>query len=346
MRKTAYAIGYCLALLCGLLPCAGAQKSQQEPVRVYGGRIRVTPHELRQRGRDLYVKLSVDTRSGSVRSNESVRLTPVLVAPNGRTLRLVPMQINGLGEQKAYDRSLLLTGKRSGRYTDNMSVVRSGDHIDYRQKVHYRAWMADARLNIVEEVSGCGSAWYEEGTEGLFDSLSLQRQVAPYVPDLHYSFLLPERRSGAEPGEELREELLKRTEEGRPSDLSLDEMYQLALTYPQGSAAFCDLLQSAARAFAGDPAANINAASAALVRGDLTEAANFLRLVQGEIPEYDNVAGCLELLRGNYRSAEALLRHAMKMGVAEAEHNLHELERKRENAEAAAAVRPARHRRK
>ena len=497
MKKTAYIIGFVLSLVCG--PTLSRAQGAQESISVYDGRISVTPIELKQRGRDLRIALRVESQKNAVDSREAVRLTPVLVGANGQSLRLAPMRINGRNEQKAYRRSEVLGGNRDNYFTDNTLVVRSGERIDYRQTVRYRPWMADAHLDVIEEICGCGSDWAEMSINGLADSLDLQRQIEPYQPDLQYSYLLPEGTANENPllmnvylefpvnrtqirrdfrdnarkldavnytaarissapdadavsrieilgyaspeGPETNNEnlaegraeafrdylaarmrrfpnniyavsdggedwhgldsllehhpagrdprvrailaepdpadrkrmlaaldggsvyarihselypLLRRVTcrvffnrdavtyddrpgriEGQAEEMNLLEMYRLAQAYPYGSRAFGDVLESAAKVYTADPVANLNAASAALARGDLAAAERYLKRVRGtEIPETDNVAGCIAMQKGDYTAAERLFRKAQRNGVVEAEHNMEELHKKLENIRA------------
>lgn len=122
--------------------------------------------------------------------------------------------------------------------------------------------------------------------------------------------------------------------EKRPGDLSLEEMYRLAMTYEAGSAEFVRLFDTAVRLFPDDPTANLNAASAALSRGDTVIAEYYLRKARPDTPEYDNAMGVLLLLKEDYDGAETYLRRAARAGVEEAEQNLAELKRKRENLRA------------
>lgn len=122
--------------------------------------------------------------------------------------------------------------------------------------------------------------------------------------------------------------------EKRPGDLSLEEMYRLAMTYEAGSAEFIRLFDTAVRLFPDDPTANLNAASAALSRGDTTIAEYYLRKARPDTPEYDNAMGVLLLLKEDYDGAETYLRRAARAGVEEAEQNLTELNNKRENLRA------------
>ena len=119
--------------------------------------------------------------------------------------------------------------------------------------------------------------------------------------------------------------------ERRPGDLSLEEMYRLAMTYEAGSAEFVRLFDTAVRLFPDDPTANLNAASAALSRGDTVIAEYYLHKARPDTPEYDNTMGVLLLLKEDYDGAEPYFRRATLAGVEEAEQNLAELTKKREN---------------
>lgn len=117
----------------------------------------------------------------------------------------------------------------------------------------------------------------------------------------------------------------------RPQDLSLNEMYQVANTYESGSQEFVDLFETAARIYPDDPIANLNAASAALVRGDLFGAERYLSKVpaSASLPEYDNAQGVLAMLRGDDEQAEEWLQRAAQAGLEAAEGNLIEVVKRR-----------------
>ena len=493
MKKTAYILA--LISLC-LIQTSQAQEESNEPITIYNNKIKVRTLELQQQGKDLYIRLQVSSRG--FKDCEAVRLSPILVSPSGQSLLLPQMQINGANEHKAYKRAAILQGKKDYLY-DDMIEIRSGKTIDYKQKTRYKLWMGDAHLDIRAEVCGCGSEWADADEGYLQDSLSLQRDIAPYHMDLQYSYLLPGKkdqtqssflsnaylefpvnrteilhqfrsnaselnkvnymiarvseftditvkeieisgfaspegptennnrlakgraeamrrylvgRNGKLPatlykvsdgGEDwnglsefiksspdyannlrLREilaipdtesrkaelemldggriyqqlltnifpmlrrvtcrvhyKLLEGSEnerigeiKGRPTSISLDQMYQLALTYPRGSEAFNDVLESAAKAYRKNAVANLNAASAALTRSDLTAAKEYLKRTDHELPEYKNVAAILDIMCGNYSSAEKRLKQAIESGVPEAEHNLAELQKKLANIKA------------
>lgn len=119
----------------------------------------------------------------------------------------------------------------------------------------------------------------------------------------------------------------------RPQDLSLNEMYLVANLYEPGSAEFCDVFEIAVRMFPTDPAANLNAASAALSRRDTATAQRYLDRIADQTPEVLNARGVLSLLRGDYQQAGKEFEKAAEAGLPEAAANLGELARKRENIE-------------
>ena len=128
----------------------------------------------------------------------------------------------------------------------------------------------------------------------------------------------------------------KQVAKTRPQNLSLNEMFHVANSYAPGSDEFNELFETAVRMYPQDETANLNAAAAALNRGDLVSAEKFLskKLSRSRVPEYDNSLGVLEILRGNYDKAEEALKAAAETGLGAAKANLDELNKKRENLRA------------
>lgn len=117
----------------------------------------------------------------------------------------------------------------------------------------------------------------------------------------------------------------------RPQNLSLNEMYLVALTFDNGSPEFIELFETAARIFPDDKTANLNAASAALSRGDIILAEKYLEKADTTVVEYKNAMGVLLLLKGNYEQAKVYLEGALESGLEQAHLNLEELIKKEEN---------------
>jgi tetratricopeptide (TPR) repeat protein len=104
----------------------------------------------------------------------------------------------------------------------------------------------------------------------------------------------------------------------RPQDLSQEEIYEVARKRGAERAARDDRdeygreYDVAAKYFPDDATANINASSAALVRGDLDEAWQYLSKIQ-DVPEAYNNLGVYYWLRGDTERAERYFRLAMNV---------------------------------
>jgi Flp pilus assembly protein TadD len=108
--------------------------------------------------------------------------------------------------------------------------------------------------------------------------------------------------------------------------LSQNEIYQVAHSYQVGSQEFNQTLITAAQYFPDSDVANLNAAAAALSEGNPRLADVYLKKVQNSSsPAFANCMGVLSIYQGNYSAAEDYLRKAQAGGVVEAEHNLREL---------------------
>lgn len=91
--------------------------------------------------------------------------------------------------------------------------------------------------------------------------------------------------------------------ETRPGDLSLNEMFLISKTYPEGSFEFIELFETAVRLFPTSDVANLNAAASSLIRGDAIAAARYLDRVRKRGEEWCNNMGILSWLRGDKRKA-------------------------------------------
>ena len=92
----------------------------------------------------------------------------------------------------------------------------------------------------------------------------------------------------------------------------------LAQTYEPGSDKLNALFESAAKVYPDDEVANLNAANAAMQKGDYAKALNYLSKA-GKRAEAVYARGVLEMLRKDYSAAALYLEEAKRMGVAQAE---------------------------
>lgn len=106
----------------------------------------------------------------------------------------------------------------------------------------------------------------------------------------------------------------------RPQQLSLEEMYLVAQTMEPGSEEFNEVFDIAVRLFPNDSTANLNAACAALQRGDMAAAAHYAEK-SGSSAEAVNVRATIAYLVKDYANARRLFDEAAKAGCREAEEN-------------------------
>ncbi|MDR1918340.1 MAG: DUF3868 domain-containing protein [Tannerellaceae bacterium] len=118
----------------------------------------------------------------------------------------------------------------------------------------------------------------------------------------------------------------------RPQQLSLNEMFLVANTYPEGSKEFMAVFEIAVRIFPNDPVANLNAAASALLEKDLARAERYLQKARKNTPAYYNNLGVLSMMQNNNARARNLFRRAAENNLDAALKNLDELQKK-EDAE-------------
>lgn len=122
---------------------------------------------------------------------------------------------------------------------------------------------------------------------------------------------------------------LRRVMRTNPRRLDLNEFYLLAQACEPGSDEFNDVFETAVRMYPNDPAANMNAANAAMQRKDYKLAARYLDKA-GDSPEAVYARGALEFLEGNYRQAEEIMKQALAAGVPQAQDVLNEIKQIKE----------------
>lgn len=105
------------------------------------------------------------------------------------------------------------------------------------------------------------------------------------------------------------------------NNLSLEEMFRLALTYTPGSEAYNNIFTTAVQLHPDNPVANLNAACIALMQKDVRTAGRYLEKAP-EVPEKLLAKGVLNILQNNYKEAESLFKQAKAAGLQQADENL------------------------
>lgn len=106
-----------------------------------------------------------------------------------------------------------------------------------------------------------------------------------------------------------------------PELLSLDEIYDVARYYRPGTEQYREIYEIAAFHFPDDVVANVNAASAVMLTGDLISAWDYLRKVEHSPKAWNNM-GVLTLMEGNPEGAATWFRKAVGVEPQKARANL------------------------
>lgn len=149
--------------------------------------------------------------------------------------------------------------------------------------------------------------------------------AAPVVENYKGSFLPPESDATDERN---KKELKFNLEEARvmidvnPRILSLRELYTVAISYKEDKEMFYRIIDISVKSYPADPIANLNAASAAIERGNIRDAGRYLQMASRETLAYKNCRGVFELLTNNTYEGIRLLKAAKAQGSEEAAFNL------------------------
>lgn len=117
-----------------------------------------------------------------------------------------------------------------------------------------------------------------------------------------------------------------------PELLSLEEMYKVAHYYRPGTVQYREVYEIAAFHFPQDVVANVNAASAVMLGGDLKTAWNYLSKVEDDPRAWNNM-GVLTLMEGDPEGAAVWFRKAVGVEPLKARANLQKVENGRLNIE-------------
>lgn len=104
----------------------------------------------------------------------------------------------------------------------------------------------------------------------------------------------------------------------RPSNLSLQEMYVLAASLPEGSDEYAEVFETAAKLFPDSETAALNAAFAGMKRGDYVGAARHLAKA-GQSTEAVYARGLMAAYDGDYAKARDLIAKAAEQGLVQAQ---------------------------
>lgn len=120
--------------------------------------VRVVNDEIKKNGREVHVNFVLDIEEMHVKRQESVRLYPVVVAKEGgKSLELPSVVLDGRVRDKVHRRDKALTGsaKTDGAYIALRRKNGEAQQVEYAVTLPYEPWMAQSRLVLREQVTGC-----------------------------------------------------------------------------------------------------------------------------------------------------------------------------------------------
>lgn len=172
-KRILYFLLVAVLVFIAVLP-VGAQK-------FYKDAILISNATLWQEGNSLYIDMLVDISNLKVAKDRTLTLTPVLVGAQN-TLPLPEILINGKRREKAYLRAMALN-KASGLQMPNGQT----DVIAYSQVLPYQPWMANAILNLDENLCGCAGQQEESNQELITNEISTEEmRLSNLMPMVAY----------------------------------------------------------------------------------------------------------------------------------------------------------------
>lgn len=315
---------------------------------------------LRQDSAVISMKMTFSVPDMDTKSH--IRLTPILtdgehnaefpqIVLNGERAHRLYRRTRALNKRKGK--------KESASLFTAIAVTAGNQTIDYRASLPVADWMQQATLNLKKEIiNGNGDKIQNETislptqatdicipskvTETSIPQQDRSRENSPAVSlsaplvtehrpvsstQLRFkgSYVSPESDATDERNQK---ELNFSLDEARviaeinPQMLSLRELYTVALSYKNDPQQFYKIIDISVKIYPASPVANLNAAAAAIERGNKQAAGRYLQMASHETLAYKNCRGTYELLCNNTYEGIRLLKAAKAEGSEEATYNL------------------------
>ncbi|MDR1632101.1 MAG: DUF3868 domain-containing protein [Dysgonamonadaceae bacterium] len=238
--------------------------------------------------------------------------------------------------EASYDHNLTLSERRANALAD---FVRNIYHVSARMLTARgmgEAWSdlekivsADSKIEHKSEILRIirSSSAYDEKEKQLKDIAGggpynyMLRNLFPQLRRSDYRIEYTVPHYTVEKGKELLN--------SKPNMLSLEEMYQIAYSYEEGSKSFNDVFLKALKSFPDNRIANLNAATANILDGNFKEAQRALDQYKSD-PDAWNSLGLVYMYLNDFRQALYYLEKASARGVVNAKENLRSLDKVKE----------------
>lgn len=323
---------------------------------MHGQEIRtdVKQYQLTTAGDSAVFTMRMDVTVSDMDARGSVELIPV-IRSGSTEKKLAPVVLNGKKRQRLYERVQAIEMRRGIKSVPQTQIFEIEENqacpVDYRYAVPHEAWMDGAELVLQKRfIEGNGDVKSEDFV-----------LLTPVEPTPAHSFgrpvltqnpvvaapvaTAPAAKATSAAGLQLKgiymapdsdamdlrnqKELDFDMDEARvmaqlnPQILSVRELYLVAQSYRKTELdKFYQVIETAVQVYPANPVANLNAASAAIERGEIKQAEYYLRMALHDTVAYKNCRGAYELLIGNYYEGIRLLKSAKADGSEEAAYNL------------------------
>ncbi len=317
----------------------------------------ILPPSLTMREDSAIVFMRLSATVSDMDPKSHICLTPIFSA-NGRNEELPRILLNGERAHRMYRRSQALNRRKGKKNAPVFTAIAVEDNncvaIDYRASLATAGWMQQAEITLKKEViNGNGNKVQSEiiplpNREISFSTPPQQDRSRESTPAVSLSapIVVPEHRPVVSPtikqhfkgsyispesdatDERNQKELNFSLDEARviaeinPQMLSLRELYTVAISYKNNPQQFYKVIDLSVKIYPASPVANLNAAAAAIERGNTQAAGRYLQMASHESLAYKNCRGAYELLCNNTYEGIRLLKAAKAAGSEEAAHNL------------------------
>lgn len=158
--------------------------------KIYKGQISVNPRELSQKGDSLYINIDVDFIGLAIEDDRSLSLVPLLINKE-KEVELPQILINGRDRHKIYERQISLKKVDSDHiYSVIKADKKQERQLNYNLALPFEDWMVEARLDLKEDLCGCGGHVQQIAIDKLIPTVLMEGEARYDVKPL-LSFVRP-----------------------------------------------------------------------------------------------------------------------------------------------------------
>jgi hypothetical protein len=157
------------------------------------GRVHYQQNYMKQSGDSLVVDMDLDMSKLELAANHAQIVTPV-ISSSTEEIELPRVMIQGTLRNKAFVRELELDDQAYREFENNLpyAIVKPKGRLNYHIAIPYEPWMADAFLDVEEDLCGCGNK-AKIARSRVFEALTKDIKADPvYQVRPQLAFIQPE----------------------------------------------------------------------------------------------------------------------------------------------------------